>query len=110
MDGHRLARGGTAKLVDVACGACGARVLVYQKDGPGWLKRCYLDRILDPPEYETLQRRKGIRGPEDLPNLVCLSCGVLIGTPVRHKDGRLAYRLIRGSFIRKRSSSKSTEV
>ncbi len=110
MDSHRLARGRTAKLVDVACKACGAKVLVYQKDGPGWLKRCYLDRILDPPEYETLQHRRRIRGPEDMPNLVCLKCGGLIGTPVRHKDSRLAYKLIRGSFIRKKSSSKSAEV
>ena len=36
-------RGGTAKIIDVCCLSCGNILFVYQKDGPGWLKRCYLN-------------------------------------------------------------------
>lgn len=37
-----------------------------------------------------------------MPNLVC-DCGEIIGYPMKHKDGRLAYHLERGKFKRKRS-------
>lgn len=84
-------RGGTAKIIRVACAKCNANLLTYQKDGPGWLKRCYLNRIVEP---SVLADEGAIK------NLVCV-CGVLIGTPMRHKDGRLAYHLIRGVFKRR---------
>jgi DNA-directed RNA polymerase subunit RPC12/RpoP len=94
-------RGGTAKLVEVACIRCKRRILLYQKDGPGWLKRCYLNRMFEPDRYAKLQFDKTIKEPEDMPKLICPSCRSVIGVPVRHKDGRLAFALVRGSFRRK---------
>lgn len=107
-DRYRMARGSESKLVYVICAKCKGKVLLYQKDGLGWLKRCYLNRIFWPKKYEALQHNKRIKDPEDMPKLLCLSCKLLVGVPVRHKDGRLAFRLIRGSFKR-RTSKKLLE-
>ena len=104
-DKYRKKRGGTAKLIDVICKNCNSKVLLYQKDGPGWLKRCYLDRIFWPIEYSKLQNKKSINSPERMPKLVCLNCGRLIGTPDKHKDGRLAFTLLKGSFKRRINKS-----
>ena len=97
-------RGGTAKIINVNCMKCGRLLFVYQKDGHGWLKRCYLNRILAPEKYASLQYNKNIKSPSDISNLIC-ECGNVIGSPMRHKDGRIAYHLIRGKF--KRSNNKS---
>lgn len=99
-------KGGTAKIINVSCANCGNQVLVYQKDGSGWLKRCYLNRILSPEKYILLQKNKKINKPSDLQNLLC-KCGKIIGSPMQYKDGRLAFHLIRGNF--KRSNNKSKE-
>jgi len=100
-DKYRAKRGGSAKLIDVICTNCGSKVLLYQKDGPGWLKRCYLNRIFWPPKYANLQKDKRIKSIERMPKLVCLKCRKVIGLPMKHKDGRLAFNLIRGSFRRR---------
>jgi len=88
-------------MIDVNCASCGQLILHYQKDGPGWLKRCYLNRIFAPDELEKLQYDKNIKIPSDLSSLVCSRCGEIIGSPVLHKDGRLAFHLERGKFKRK---------
>ena len=100
-DRYLKERGGAAKLVSVLCAKCGERVLLYQKDGPGWLKRCYLNRIFEPEEYSKLQHDKKHRKVEELPKLLCQNCKSVIGFPTRYKDGRIAYALIRSSFKRK---------
>jgi len=92
-------RGGTAKIVKVSCMKCGRILFVYQKDGPGWLKRCYLNRIIEPEKYANLQYDSKIKDLKDLGNLIC-ECGAVIGSPMKHKDGRLAFYLIRGKFKR----------
>ncbi|MEI6731129.1 MAG: hypothetical protein WCK90_00460 [archaeon] len=99
-------RGGTAKIINVNCMKCGNLIFVYQKDGPGWLKRCYLNRILWPEEYSKLINDKNITLPSQLKNLVCV-CGNVLGSPMQHKDKRIAFHLIRGKF--KRSNNKSGE-
>ena len=105
-DKYLRERGGTAKVISVACMKCSTLLFVYQKDGPGWLKRCYLNRMLSPASYAQLQKNPLIKEPKDLKNLQC-SCGEIIGSPMRHKDGRLAFHLIRGKF--KRTVNKSKE-
>lgn len=100
-DKYRTRRGGTAKLVDIICTNCKSKVLLYQKDGPGWLKRCYLNRIFEPLRYSKLQRDRSINYPEKMPKLICLNCKRVIGLPMKHKDGRLAFKLISGSFKRR---------
>ncbi|MBU1252106.1 MAG: hypothetical protein KJ905_01420 [Nanoarchaeota archaeon] len=86
-------RGGIAKIIDVSCMICRKKLFTYQKDGPGWLKRCYLNRILD------FHKISNFNDLKSMPNLTC-SCGEIIGTPMKHKDGRFAFRLIRGKFKR----------
>lgn len=100
-DKYLRAKGGKAQIVNVLCTNCGKSVLLYQKDGPGWLKRCYLNRILGPRKWEELQHNLKIKESNDMPNLVC-DCGALIGVPMRHKDERLAFFLKRGKFKRKK--------
>lgn len=92
-------------MINVNCAKCGKIILFYQKDGPGWLKRCYLNRIFGIEKWEVLQHQNNMKSSEDMPDLIC-DCGNLIGTPMMHKDGRLAFRLIRGSFKRRRSTVK----
>lgn len=89
-------RGGTAKIINVSCMQCGRILFTYQKDGPGWLKRCYLNRIIHPEKYSRLQHEKELK---DLGKLKCI-CGSVIGSPMKHKDGRIAFHLIRGKFKR----------
>jgi len=36
---------GTPQMLDLFCRFCGKWVMEYQKDGPGPLLRCYVDRI-----------------------------------------------------------------
>jgi len=75
-----------------------------KKDGPpGWLKRCYLNRIISPEKYAGLHKNPNIKEPKDFGNLVC-KCGKTIGSPTKYKDSRLAFQIIRGSF--KRSNIK----
>lgn len=102
-DKYLRKRGGAAKIVNVSCADCGKLLFVYQKDGPGGLKRCYLNRIISP---EKLHHDKTIKEPKDLKNLKC-DCGVILGSPIKHKDGRLAFHLIRGKFKRTLNKSKA---
>ena len=99
-DKYLRERGGKAKIINVSCMKCGSLIFVYQKDGPGWLKRCYLNRIISPKKYAGLQKNPDIKQPSDLKNLKC-KCGEVIGSSIKHKDGRLAFHLIRGKFKRK---------
>jgi len=92
-------RGGSAKFITILCAKCSNYLLLYQKDGIGILKRCYLNRILEPKEMEELQRI--IKDKKNLKNLICNKCKNIIGIPMTYKDGRLAFRLIPGSFLRK---------
>jgi hypothetical protein len=62
-------------------------MLIYQKDGPGSLLRCYLDRIHFPKE---------LNGKE---NLNCAGCNRTIGTPMIYKpEQRPAFRMRHGMF------------
>jgi ribosomal protein S27AE len=100
-DKYLRVRGGTARMLDIHCAKCGAWILKYQKDGVGQLLRCYLNRIFAPPELAALQHNPTIREPKDMMNLVCPNCSTVIGTPMRHEDGRLAFRLMKGTYTKK---------
>ena len=100
-DKYLRVRCGFAHMIDISCVSCGALILHYQKDGPGGLLRCYLNRIVAPEKLEKMQRDSAVRETSDMPNLIC-DCGEVIGYPMKHKDGRLAYRLERGKSKRKR--------
>lgn len=96
-------RGGTFKIVDIICANCNSVVMVYQKDGKGTLYRTYLNRILAPEELASLQDRTNSK--EKLSNLKCF-CDTLIGVPMLHWEGRLAFRLVPGSYKKKQHKEK----
>ena len=100
-DRYLRVRGGKAKIIDIFCAACNTLVLTYQKDGPGQILRCYRNRIFAPPELERLQHDPVITEPTHMPNLICPNCKSVIGTPMRHFDERLAFRLRKGTYYAK---------
>jgi hypothetical protein len=96
-DKYKKARGGASKLLDVSCAHCGNHLCFYQKDGPGLLKRMYIDRMSD-SSYEGMQNLS----LKDIPQLVCPSCKRLLGVPIVYeKEQRLALRLFVGSVTKK---------
>jgi hypothetical protein len=81
-------RGGTSRVLDVLCEHCKKHVTYYQKDGPGILKRMYLDRFID-------------TNPTD-EKLVCTNCKRQLGILINYKkENRSAYRLFVGSVNKK---------
>lgn len=44
-DKYKNVRGGYSRLLNISCEKCGENICHYQKDGPGALRRMYLDRI-----------------------------------------------------------------
>jgi len=87
-DTYQKARGGTSRVLDITCGSCQAHVAFYQKDGPGILKRMYIDRFIDTKPS----------GPE----LACPTCGHILGTRITYKkENRAAYRLFVGAVHKK---------
>lgn len=45
-DKFRQNRGGWSRLLKISCKVCNNFLFYYQKDGPGPLKRSYIDRII----------------------------------------------------------------
>ena len=46
-DKFQKSRGGNSRVLDVCCKSCKEHIAYYQKDGPGLLKRVYVDRFID---------------------------------------------------------------
>lgn len=102
-DRFRKVRGGKAKVMDISCAKCGFMVFMYQKDGDGSLHRAYLNRIIAPAKLEDLNNR--FQSIKEIQNLTCETCNNLIGVPMKHSDGRLAYRLIKANYTKKVSKT-----
>ena len=101
-DKYVSARGGNSHFLDLYCSRCNQHFALYQKDGYGRLLRIYLDRIFEPQGLSLLQSR--VNSKIEVPNLKCQKCGALIGTPMIYEpERRLAFRLIHGSFVKKKS-------
>ena len=90
-------RQSTYVILSIGCVVCNKEVLLYQKDGRGGLKRLYLNRILAPEALALLQDI--VQSDKQLKMLSC-ECGNSIGIPMLHREGRLAFRLIPGSFTK----------
>lgn len=94
-DKYRKNRGGTSKILKINCFVCKHEVCTYQKDGPGALKRMYLDRILIPVKQESLTQ--GNTG-----DFICPNCKSVLGTFMIYKlENRQAYRLFVGAITKK---------
>lgn len=88
-DKFRKNRGGYTRLLDVSCEKCGSSVCTYQKDGPGNLRRMYIDRIIEP---SVVISRKDLSCPK----------GHLLGVKIIYeKEKRPAFRLFVDSVIKK---------
>lgn len=87
-DRYRKVRGGYSRILQLSCSSCRKELFSYQKDGPGILKRLYLDRILS---YSTTASK-----------LVCPKCKEVLGIrTIYKKENRLAYRLFTGAVAKK---------
>lgn len=97
-DKYRKSRGGYSRFLNVLCEHCGAKILVYQKDGPGPLKRLYLDRIFAPENFANFQKLPISK----IPSLACSKCKSVLAVPyIYKKEQRKAYRLFVGAVIKK---------
>lgn len=73
-------RRGESKMLQLFCVSCSGYIMSYQKDGPGQLLRCYLDRIHHPEELKKLQDEKFDLKTAD--NLPCNTCKTVVGVPM----------------------------
>lgn len=88
-DKYKKARGGYSRLLSIACQKCGALICRYQKDGPGNLRRMYIDRI---SEATVSLVRKDLTCPN----------GHLLGVKIIYeKEKRPAFRLFVGLVVKK---------
>ena len=88
-DKYKKARGGYSRLLDISCQKCNEHICRYQKDGPGNLRRMYIDRIIDP---EVSISKKDLSCSE----------GHLLGVKIIYeKENRLAFRLFVDSVKKK---------
>lgn len=87
-DRFRKTRGGKSRVLDIICEHCGNHITYYQKDGPGILKRMYIDRFIDAQPA----------GKE----LICPKCKTVLGQRMNYKkEDRPAYRLFAGAVNKK---------
>lgn len=97
-DNYRRSRGGYSRFLNVYCAKCKSHIFLYQKDGPGPLKRTYLDRILAPKHLSKYQELN----IKSVPALSCLKCKSIIGTPyIYEKENRKAFLMNPISFLKK---------
>jgi len=97
-DKYKRNREGYSRLLEISCEGCGTFLSFYQKDGPGILKRMYLDRIYKSTNYSDLADKPY----KLLPQLTCKKCGRLLGVPmIYEKERRPAFRLVQGSVVKK---------
>ncbi len=88
-----------SEFLNIYCEKCGKYLLTYQKDGPGELRRMYLDRIHVPEDLKGLQNTQG-----EISDLKCEECGRLIAAArMYEKENRLAYFIFAYTVIIKSS-------
>lgn len=97
-DKYKKNRGGYSRLLEISCEGCGAVIGYYQKDGPGIMKRMYLDRIYKSDAYSDLSDKSFA----ELPQLICTQCKRHLGVPmIYEKEKRFAFRLFQGAVTKK---------
>ena len=93
-DQYRDARGGHSRFLKITCEGCGAFLGIYQKDGPGHVRRMYIDRL----HLSRIRVNK---------EASCPDCKRIIGTKIIYKkESRPAIRLYVDAVIKKIVSAK----
>lgn len=76
-------------MLKISCQKCGKEICLYQKDGPGNLRRMYIDRITNP---KISLSKKDLTCPK----------GHLLGVKIIYeKEKRPAFRLFVDSVVKK---------
>lgn len=88
-DKYRKSRGGYSRFLDIRCRKCNETICVYQKDGPGNVRRMYVDRI----NKLTVSMLKK--------ELICPNGHVLAVKIVYAKENRPAFRLFVDAITKK---------
>lgn len=97
-DKYKKTRGGYSRFLNVSCTNCGNFIALYQKDGPGPLKRLYLDRIFAPQTLVGLEEKTF----KKLPALACKKCQQVVGVPFLYrKEKRPSFRLFQGAVSKR---------
>lgn len=97
-DKYKNARGGYSRLVNLHCRKCDDIIAIYQKDGPGNLRRAYMDRILAPDYLVGLEQNN----INNIKNLECLKCNFVVGIPfIYQKENRNAFRIFQDSIVKR---------
>lgn len=92
------ARDGGSKILDLHCRNCDTVFAVYQKDGSGYLRRMYMDRIVSPDSLVGLQNTN----IDDIDPIRCSGCNTIVAMPyIYKKENRNAYRVFRDSVIKR---------
>ncbi|OGM25752.1 hypothetical protein A3D00_02625 [Candidatus Woesebacteria bacterium RIFCSPHIGHO2_02_FULL_38_9] len=86
-DVYKNNRGSWSRVLDVTCHYCKKHLFFYQKDGPGLLKRSYIDRIID------------LR-PKISKEFHCFHCNELLGIfqPYKKENNRPAFSWLVGAL------------
>lgn len=97
-DKYQKARGTYSRLLNLSCMECGNKILIYQKDGPGNIRRIYLDRIFSPKRLTHLENKP----LGTISKLKCQKCHEDIGTPyIYRKENRKAFKIYQDALIKK---------
>lgn len=97
-DNYKNVRGTHSRLLNLSCRVCGEKILTYQKDGPGNLRRLYFDRIFSPKNLTNLESKP----LNVVPKLVCPKCKEDLGTPyIYKKENRKAFKVYQDAFLKK---------
>ncbi len=90
-----------SRTFSIFCNQCTEFILRYRKEGSGSLIRIYVKQILEPEYFKQFKNKKL---KSETPHLNCPQCLQRVGIAVIHEPGkRPAYRLIKGTFIKKES-------
>jgi len=88
-DRYRRVRGGYSRMLKITCTKCNSPICSYQKDGPGNLRRMYIDRM------------ENVAVSTNVKTLTCANAHVLGVKTIFEKENRSAFRLFVDSVSKK---------
>lgn len=97
-DTYKKTRGKYSRLLNLYCRVCGKKILLYQKDGPGNIRRLYFDRILSPKKWTNLESMPmGV-----VRTLSCPKCQEELGTAyIYKKENRKAFKVYQDILVKR---------